>query len=235
MRGIHRFPVNSPAQRPVTRNFDVFFDSWSNKRLVKQWWSWWFETPSSPLWRHCNAIHCVWCVPGITGPPRWVMDKNYKKISKLRKTMFGPLILLRVYIKCVVVINPWSTTVCGNRSCDILTHAHTHAHTYMSSSYLSMYITNILSSSIHPSNFGINLLPMIIMNKPFEIDVIADYHWKKHCLPVGFALIKPEFVTEIYDPLYLIAFNHHQAFNIDHGLFIASSDCWVYWTHWSLA
>ena len=23
--------------------------------LNKQCWSWWFETPSSPLWRHCNV------------------------------------------------------------------------------------------------------------------------------------------------------------------------------------
>ena len=51
VRGIHR----SPAQRPVTRSFDVFFDLHPNKRLSKQWWGWWFETPSSPLWRHCNG------------------------------------------------------------------------------------------------------------------------------------------------------------------------------------
>ena len=25
------------------------------KRLSKQSWRWWFERPSSPLWRHCNA------------------------------------------------------------------------------------------------------------------------------------------------------------------------------------
>ena len=43
-----------PAQRPVTRSFDVFFDLCLNKRLSKQLWSWWFETPSSSLWRHCN-------------------------------------------------------------------------------------------------------------------------------------------------------------------------------------
>ena len=42
-----------PAQRPVTRSFDVFFDLRLNKRLSKQWWSWWFETPSHPFWRHC--------------------------------------------------------------------------------------------------------------------------------------------------------------------------------------
>ena len=33
----------------------VFFDLRPNKRLSKQWWGWWFETLSSPLWRHCNA------------------------------------------------------------------------------------------------------------------------------------------------------------------------------------
>ena len=43
-----------PAQRPVTRSFDVFFDLWLNKRLSKQWWGWWFETPPRPLWRHSN-------------------------------------------------------------------------------------------------------------------------------------------------------------------------------------
>ena len=43
-----------PPQRPVTRNFDVFFDLRLNKRLSKHWWGWWFETPSCSLWRHCN-------------------------------------------------------------------------------------------------------------------------------------------------------------------------------------
>ena len=45
-----------PVQRPVTRSFDVFFDLRLNKRLSKQWWGWWFETPSHPLWRHCNVL-----------------------------------------------------------------------------------------------------------------------------------------------------------------------------------
>ena len=44
-----------PARRPVTRSFDVFFDLRPNKQLSKQWWGWWFETPSCPLWRHCNG------------------------------------------------------------------------------------------------------------------------------------------------------------------------------------
>ena len=44
-----------PAQRPVMRSFDVFFDQRLNKRLSKQSWGWWFETLSCPLWRHCNV------------------------------------------------------------------------------------------------------------------------------------------------------------------------------------
>ena len=41
-------------KRPVTRSFDVFFYLRLSKRLSKQSWGWWFETPSHPLWRHCN-------------------------------------------------------------------------------------------------------------------------------------------------------------------------------------
>ena len=49
-------PGEFPAQRPLTRNFDVFFDLHLNKLLSKQPWGWWFETPSCPLWRHRNEI-----------------------------------------------------------------------------------------------------------------------------------------------------------------------------------
>ena len=45
------------AKRPVTRSFDVSFDLRLNKRLSKQLWAWWFETPLCPLWRHCNVDH----------------------------------------------------------------------------------------------------------------------------------------------------------------------------------
>ena len=48
-------PGEFPTQMPVTRSFDVFFDLCLNKRLGKQPWSWWFETPSWSLWRHCNV------------------------------------------------------------------------------------------------------------------------------------------------------------------------------------
>ena len=46
-------------QRPVARSCDVFYGLRLNTRLSKQSWGWRFETPSRPLWRHCN------------GAPRW--------------------------------------------------------------------------------------------------------------------------------------------------------------------
>ena len=52
-----------PSHKLVTRSFDVFFDLCLNKRLSKQSRRLWFETPSHPLWRHCNdcprsTCHC---------------------------------------------------------------------------------------------------------------------------------------------------------------------------------
>ena len=52
-------PGEFPAQRPVTRSFEVFFDLRLNKRLSKQSWGWWFETQSCSLWRQCNAVNDV--------------------------------------------------------------------------------------------------------------------------------------------------------------------------------
>ena len=50
-----------PAQRPVARCFDVFFDLRLNQQLSKQWRRRWFETQSRLLWRHCNdlSIHIL--------------------------------------------------------------------------------------------------------------------------------------------------------------------------------
>ena len=53
-------PGEFPAQRPVTRSFDVYFELRPNKRLSKQSWGWWFETLSPPLWRHRNASYACW-------------------------------------------------------------------------------------------------------------------------------------------------------------------------------
>ena len=47
-----------PSQRPVTCSFGIFFDLRLNKCLNIQTRRWWFETPSRPLWSHCN-VHVV--------------------------------------------------------------------------------------------------------------------------------------------------------------------------------
>ena len=58
-----------PAQRPVTRSFDIFFGHRPNKRLSKQSWGWWLEAPSHPLWRQCNAF---W-------PQTWTHNRNRQR------------------------------------------------------------------------------------------------------------------------------------------------------------
>ena len=54
-------PGEIPAQRPVTRSFDIFFDLCLKKRLSKQSWGWWFETLWCSLWRQCNKTDILYC------------------------------------------------------------------------------------------------------------------------------------------------------------------------------
>ena len=59
-----------PAQRPVTRSFDVFLYLRLNERLSKQSWGWWFETPSRPLWCYSNVTPELRYASRITVPLR---------------------------------------------------------------------------------------------------------------------------------------------------------------------
>ena len=89
-------PGEFPAQRTVTRSFDVFFDLRLNKRLSKQSWGWWFETQSGWLWRHSNVNHNH--VDAVTQRDvlfwefgcAWWRDQIEKK--NLRYWPFGPRI-----------------------------------------------------------------------------------------------------------------------------------------------
>ena len=56
VRGIHRSPVNSPHKGQWRGALMFSLICALNKRLSKQSWGWWFETPSRSLWRHCNVI-----------------------------------------------------------------------------------------------------------------------------------------------------------------------------------
>ena len=59
-------PGEFPAQRPVTRSFDIFFNLHLNRPLSKQSWGWWFETPPRPLRRHCYELCVLLCVTTIS-------------------------------------------------------------------------------------------------------------------------------------------------------------------------
>ena len=54
VRGIHRSQVNSPHKGQWRGALMFSLICALNKRLSKQSWGWWFETPSCSLWRHCN-------------------------------------------------------------------------------------------------------------------------------------------------------------------------------------
>ena len=63
--------VNSPHKSQWGGPFDVFFDLRLNKRLSKQSWGWWFETPSRSSWRHCNAKNYTYCSPFLCFIVAW--------------------------------------------------------------------------------------------------------------------------------------------------------------------
>ena len=46
--------ITRPAAAIKSLRFALFYLR-LNKRLSKQSWGWWFETPSCSLWRHCNV------------------------------------------------------------------------------------------------------------------------------------------------------------------------------------
>ena len=56
VRGIHRSPVDSPHKSQWRGALIFSLICALNKRLSKQSWGWWFETPSCSLWRHCNDM-----------------------------------------------------------------------------------------------------------------------------------------------------------------------------------
>ena len=124
-----------PAQRPVTRSFDVFFDLRLNKRLSKQSWGWWFETPSHPLWRHCNGgpgapltkgqwcglcFCCLFCVSRSLNLSRHCCGTGhrifYYDVSKALSSSWIHLIFAQAFlIECVVVAIRNLECYCQNR------------------------------------------------------------------------------------------------------------------------
>ena len=94
-------PVNF-THKGQWRSFDVFFHLCPDKWLSKQSWGWWLETPSHPLWRHCNeddhhqlletfqcpinVSHCRLKSPASRLFTQPSFRRRSKKTSKLRVT-----------------------------------------------------------------------------------------------------------------------------------------------------
>ena len=56
VRGIHRWPLDSPHKGQWHGALFFIFDVRLNKRLSKQSEHWWFEAPSRSLWCHCKVV-----------------------------------------------------------------------------------------------------------------------------------------------------------------------------------
>ena len=60
-----------------------------NKRLSKQRWGWWFETPSRPLWRHCNECSLSCWLLGLINYFAWVVpNEKFYVISACKGNTF---------------------------------------------------------------------------------------------------------------------------------------------------
>ena len=79
-----------PSQRPVTRSFGVFFDLRLNKRLSKRPIHRWFETPSCPIWRHCDdhINSCEYFLRWLPGVGKHMMDPSVQARIILMKLTY---------------------------------------------------------------------------------------------------------------------------------------------------
>ena len=99
-------PGEFPAQRPVTRTVGVFFDLHPNKRLSKQWWGWWFETLSCPLWRQQNEVSCIDTEPlsiEFHIGPRETELPRYKIQHYTRKVSHDVCMLRRITVPNLII------------------------------------------------------------------------------------------------------------------------------------
>ena len=97
-----------PMQRPATQSLDVFFDLRLKKRLTKQSWGWWFETPYRSLWRHCNGLFVNMTaknkLPEIAVRiPKISSQESHSIMSKLQ---CGAVITRTIFFKIITKVTP---------------------------------------------------------------------------------------------------------------------------------
>ena len=131
-------PGEFPAQRPVTRSFDVFFDLQPNKRLSKQWWCWWFETLSCPLWRHRNDVHRKHCSTHFEIMPSYLVNSSIWSGSPCLFFRYGRQVA-RCHVCGIIdnpiilrqTLDPRSTTFHNDIFSEILNYIGKYMHDYI--------------------------------------------------------------------------------------------------------
>ena len=91
------------SARPVTRSFGISFELCLYKRFSKQSWGWWFETPSYPLWRHCNEQELSIQV---------YLKCPVKRILKMRVTKFVEFIARALFITVGFIVQMTFSNKC---------------------------------------------------------------------------------------------------------------------------
>ena len=102
-------PGDFPAQTPVTRSFDVFFDLRLNKRLSKQPWGWWFETPA---W----SYDVIMSSTNLTWWDCWcelILNSSQNRL-RLSNCMWKYISLVCLFVVTMLYLNLFS---CCNNSC----------------------------------------------------------------------------------------------------------------------
>ena len=99
MQRMHRSPVDFLHKDQWRGAVMFFFHLCLNKRLSKQTWGWWFETPWSSLWYHCN-IQCLVALSLELLHNIWELMEFTKSTHVQAETWFNHLILAaRIKIK----------------------------------------------------------------------------------------------------------------------------------------
>ena len=91
VRGIHRWPVNSPHKGQWRGALILSLICALNKRMSKQSWGWWFETPLRSLWRHWDdprkpCFSLAYCHLIIPRPA----DFHLESVELTRTISLGP-------------------------------------------------------------------------------------------------------------------------------------------------
>ena len=91
--GISPVTGEFPTQRPVMRGYAVFFDLCLDKRFSKQSWGYGFDTPSRPLWRHCNDM--IWWI--AYSFLKFAMGSTLSELGRVPIIYFLPCHLLMLH------------------------------------------------------------------------------------------------------------------------------------------